>query len=128
MNYFRRNSNAFRVFYHLWTAGRHCRRGLFLLLETTTDWRWYWTWLLAAGVVTFVFYGMDKVLSKGGRGRVPEVLLHLMALAGGFIGALLGMLVFRHKSNFRAHPLFVPIIIAGGALWGFLIYWLTTQA
>ena len=58
---------------------------------------------------------------------MPEMVLHLMALAGCFIGALLGMLVFRHKSNFRAHPLFVPIIIAGGALWGFIIYSLTTR-
>ncbi|RIK17522.1 MAG: hypothetical protein DCC51_12300 [Anaerolineae bacterium] len=38
------------------------------------------------------------------------------------MGALLGMLVFRHKSNFREHPLFIPIIILGGVLWGFLIY------
>ena len=37
--------------------------GLFLLLETTTDWRWYWNWLIAAGVVDFLFYGLDKALA-----------------------------------------------------------------
>ncbi len=97
---------------------------LFLTLESTTTWAWQWSWLIAAGIVAFAFYGYDKVSSKAGRGRVPEVLLHLLALAGGFAGALAGMLFFRHKSNFRAHPLFLPLIIAGGVLWGFIIYWL----
>lgn len=101
--------------------------GGFLLLETTTDWSWYWNWLISTSVVAFVFYGFDKLSSKAGAGRVPELILHLLALIGGFAGALLGMLVFRHKSNFRAHPLFVPMIIAGGALWGFIIYWLSTR-
>jgi uncharacterized membrane protein YsdA (DUF1294 family) len=102
--------------------------GLFLLLENSTDWRWYINWLIAGSAVTFVIYGLDKAFSKTGAPRVPEIILHLLALAGGFVGALLGMLVFRHKSNFKAHPLFLPIIIAGGALWTYAIYWLSTQA
>ena len=55
------------------------------------------------------------------------MLLHLIALAGGFIGSLLGMLVFRHKTSFKRHPLFVPLIILGGVAWAFLIYWLMTR-
>jgi uncharacterized membrane protein YsdA (DUF1294 family) len=98
---------------------------LFLLLNFTTTWPWYASWLLAASVVAFVYYGIDKGLAKANTSRVPEAVLHVLALMGGFAGALLGMLVFRHKSNFRAHPLFIPIIIAGAALWGFLLYQLT---
>lgn len=98
---------------------------LLLMLESTTSWAWYWSWLVAAGVVTFALYGYDKLSSKAGAGRVPELLLHLLSLAGGFGGALLGMLVFRHKSNARAHPLFLPLLILGAALWAFLIYWLS---
>jgi uncharacterized membrane protein YsdA (DUF1294 family) len=101
--------------------------GLFLVLENLTDWRWYFNWLTAGSVATFIAYGIDKAASKANTTRIPEVTLHLMALAGGFFGALLGMLVFRHKSNFKAHPLFLPIIIAGGALWTYAIYWLSTQ-
>lgn len=97
---------------------------LFLTLESTTTWAWQWSWLIAAGIVAFAFYGYDKVSSKAGRGRVPEVLLHLLALAGGFVGALAGMLFFRHKSNFRAHPLFLPLIVLSGVLWALIIYWL----
>lgn len=102
--------------------------GIFLLLESTTQWAWYWNWLIATSGIAFIFYGFDKASAKAGTGRIPEILLHLLALAGGFAGALLGMLVFRHKSNFRGHPLFVPVIIVGGAIWGFLIYWLLTRA
>lgn len=98
---------------------------LYLVLQYTTSWAWYWCQVVAASVVAFVFYGVDKGLAKANTKRVPEVVLHLLALFGGFAGALLGMLVFRHKSNFRAHPLFVPIIVIGGALWGFIIYQMT---
>lgn len=101
---------------------------LFLVLESTTKWVWYWNWIIAASCIAFGFYGFDKISAKAGSGRIPEIVLHLVALGGGFLGALLGMLVFRHKSNFREHPLFIPIIIIGGVLWGFLIYWLTTNA
>ena len=98
---------------------------LFLVLQTTTTWPWYYTWPLAATVVAFFTYAMDKGMAKANTVRVPEVVLHLLALVGGFTGALVGMFLFRHKSNFRAHPLFLPIIILGGALWGFIIFQMT---
>lgn len=96
----------------------------FIALTATTRWAWYWSWLLAASVVAFAFYGYDKLAAKAGLRRIPELILHLTTLAGGFSGALLGMLAFRHKSNFRAHPIFLPIIFLGFAVWGLLIYWL----
>ena len=101
--------------------------GLFLVVESTTEWVWFWNWLLAASVVTFIFYAYDKISAKAGMGRIPEILLHLLSLAGGFTGALLGMLVFRHKSNVRAHPLFLAMMVVGAALWSVLIYWLLTR-
>ncbi len=99
--------------------------GIFLLLQATTTWEWYYCWPIAASLVAFVFYGLDKSLAKVNTRRIPEVVLHLLALMGGFAGALLGMLVFRHKTNFRAHPLFLPIIVVSAALWGYVIYQLT---
>ena len=102
--------------------------GLFLLLETSTTWVWYWNWLIAISVVTFVFYAYDKISAKAATGRIPEMLLHLLSVAGGFAGALLGMLVFRHKSNLKAHPLFLPLMLVSAVLWSVLIYWLATRA
>jgi uncharacterized membrane protein YsdA (DUF1294 family) len=98
--------------------------GLFLLLQfvLTTTWAWYYNWLIAAGVVAFVYYGIDKGLAKTHASRVPEAVLHGLALIGGFAGALLGMVVFHHKTNTRAHPLFLPIIFISAGLWGFVIY------
>ncbi len=100
---------------------------LLLALQLTTQWAWQWCWLVAAGGAAFVLYGIDKGAAKAGRARVPELLHHLLALAGGFGGALLGMLIFRHKSNFGKHPLFIPIILLGGGLWAFIIYRLAIQ-
>jgi uncharacterized membrane protein YsdA (DUF1294 family) len=51
-----------------------------------------------------------------------------MSLLGGFVGALLGMLVFRHKTNFREHPLFIPIMVVSAVLWGFLLYQFVLRA
>jgi uncharacterized membrane protein YsdA (DUF1294 family) len=60
-------------------------------------------WLPAAvirvSVATFVLYGFDKRRAGTRRGRVPEVILHLFALAGGSPGALLGQQLFRHKTR-----------------------------
>ncbi len=100
---------------------------LFVALQTSTTWLWYWNWLIAAGVVALAYYALDKVFAKAGTGRIPESLLHLLALGGGFVGALIGMLAFRHKSNVRFHPLFLPVIVLGAVLWGGLIYWLITR-
>ncbi len=98
---------------------------IFLLLRTTTSWPWYFAWPVAASVVAFVCYAVDKGMAKVNTVRIPEAALHLLALIGGAVGALLGMLVFRHKSNFRAHPLFLPVIFAGIAIWVFVIYQMT---
>jgi len=99
--------------------------GLFLTLHTTTTWPWYYTWPIAASVVAFVCYALDKGMAKANTVRIPEAALHFQALVGGAVGALLGMLLFRHKSNFRTHPLFLPVIFFGAAIWGLIIYQMT---
>lgn len=55
-------------------------------------------WLLAVNVVAFAYYGYDKMRAKAARTRVPEMVLHGIALAGGTLGAYVGMRVFRHKT------------------------------
>ena len=57
------------------------------------------SWLVAINVVTVAFYGWDKLVSKLAVARVPENTLHLLALAGGSIGALLAQGAFRHKTS-----------------------------
>ena len=98
---------------------------LFVVFQTTTAWPWYYTWPLAASVVGFFCYAIDKGMAKVNTVRIPEAVLHFQALIGGAVGTLLGMVVFRHKRNAHAHPLFLPVIFVGAAIWGIVIYQMT---
>ena len=55
--------------------------------------------VLVLSLVAFVFYGFDKRRARTDGRRVPEKTLHLLALLGGWPGALMGQRVFRHKTQ-----------------------------
>lgn len=60
---------------------------------------------LCASLVTFFVYAFDKSAALRRTWRIRENTLHLLALAGGWPGALLAQQVLRHKSakaDFRA--------------------------
>ena len=59
----------------------------------------YLVWLLVVSLATFVLYGVDKAQAKRDGLRVPENLLHLMALLGGFPGGFAGRAAFHHKTR-----------------------------
>ena len=52
-------------------------------------------------LLTFIAYAIDKSAAKAQRWRTPETTLHLLALAGGWPGALLAQRWLRHKSAKR---------------------------
>jgi uncharacterized membrane protein YsdA (DUF1294 family) len=87
------------------------------------DWQFYWIWLAIASVLTFLLYGFDKAQSKKRGWRVPEVLLHVLALSGGFPGGWAGRSVFRHKTQ---KGFFVFVLVVSTAihlgLWHWLIF------
>lgn len=56
------------------------------------------SWLIAVTVATFLVYGYDKAIAGKDWTRVPERNLLALALAGGTLGALAGMRLFRHKT------------------------------
>ena len=85
-------------------------------------------YLLAINIITFFVYGIDKwiavrnagskslhysrPLSRGSKGRrIPEATLLLLAAIGGSIGAWLGMMVWRHKTQHLKFKYGVPTII-----------------
>jgi uncharacterized membrane protein YsdA (DUF1294 family)/cold shock CspA family protein len=55
-------------------------------------------YLAMSSVATFL-YGFDKSAAERGRRRTPESTLHLVALLGGWPGALLSQGMFRHKAS-----------------------------
>lgn len=65
-------------------------------------------WLFI-NVVAFVMYGADKAKAKKGSWRTPEAMLISVALLFGGVGALLGMLTFRHKTKHIKFTLTVPL-------------------
>jgi uncharacterized membrane protein YsdA (DUF1294 family) len=59
-------------------------------------------WILCMNPVTFLVFGLDKFFATRNAQRVPEKVLFSLAALGGLVGALLGMLVFRHKTSKRS--------------------------
>jgi len=55
-------------------------------------------WLISITLATFLTYGYDKAIAGSRRTRVPERVLLALTFAGGTLGALLGMGLFRHKT------------------------------
>lgn len=76
---------------------------------------------LAASVAAAVAYRNDKSAARSGAWRTPESTLHILALMGGWPGALVAQRVFRHKSakpSFRL-AFWSTVILNCGALVSF---------
>ena len=63
---------------------------------------WVHSLYLGASLVTYVVYAVDKRAATTGRRRVPENTLHLLALAGGWPGAIVAQQTLRHKTAKRS--------------------------
>ena len=71
-----------------------------------------YAYLIGINAVTMLLYGYDKRQAIVGRGRVPEMILHLAALVAGSPGAMLAQMLFRHKTRkFKFRVVFVGIVV-----------------
>lgn len=52
----------------------------------------------AVSLLTFVVYAVDKRAARNAAGRVPESVLHLLELLGGWPGAWVAQRLVRHKN------------------------------
>lgn len=78
----------------------------------------------ALSALTFLVYALDKSAAQQGRWRTSEKTLHLLALLGGWPGALVAQQVLRHKSSkaaFRA-------VFWGTAVFNVLAFWWLASA
>ncbi len=57
----------------------------------------YHMWLIAIGIVALFMFRLDKWQAERDGERVPEVVLHVLTLLGGFWGSALGMFAFPHR-------------------------------
>lgn len=56
-------------------------------------------YLAIINLITFICFGLDKYKAITTKRRISEKNLHTFSFIGGIIGAILGMLIFRHKIN-----------------------------
>lgn len=68
-------------------------------------------YLAAINVVTFFLYGIDKFKAQHSRWRIPESVLIGLAIIGGSIGAWLGMMTWRHKTQHKKFKYGIPLIL-----------------
>ncbi|PCJ46899.1 MAG: DNA-binding protein [Gammaproteobacteria bacterium] len=71
-------------------------------------------------LITFAFYALDKSAAQSGSWRTKENTLHLLALIGGWPGALVAQSKLRHKSSkqsFRITFWITVIINVAGFIW-----------
>lgn len=68
-------------------------------------------YLIVINIVTFLVYGIDKWKAKQGSWRISEATLLILAVIGGSIGALLGMKVWRHKTQHKKFKYGLPLIL-----------------
>lgn len=67
--------------------------------------------LLIANAIAFALMGRDKRLARTGGWRVPERTLFLAAACFGALGGVLGMRVFRHKTQHWYFRVFFPALL-----------------
>ena len=67
--------------------------------------------LIAVSLVSFALFGIDKQKAVHHAWRIPERVLILSAIAGGSIGALLGMGCFHHKTRKPLFSVGIPVIL-----------------
>lgn len=68
--------------------------------------------VISINLITLLFYGYDKHQAGNNGFRIPEIVLHLLALIGGSPGALLGQILFRHKTRkVKFSFVFIMIVI-----------------
>lgn len=75
---------------------------LLIYLAVSMLWRpspWWTAAYVGLSLLTFLVYALDKSAAINNRWRTSESTLHVLALFGGWPGALLAQQILRHKST-----------------------------
>ena len=83
------------------------------------QWIWY---LIVINILAFILYGIDKKRARDHAWRISERMLIGIALIGGSVGAIAGMLLFHHKTRhwyFRYGLPLILILQVAAAVWAY---------
>lgn len=67
--------------------------------------------IIMLNLIAFAIFGYDKLLAKNNQRRISENILLSLSFLGGTVGAILGMLIFRHKISKKSFLLKFVLII-----------------
>lgn len=67
--------------------------------------------ILLWNVIVLGVYGIDKLKAKTDAWRIPEKALLALAVCLGGFGAIIGMVLFRHKTNHMSFRVVVSIAL-----------------
>ena len=81
----------------------------------------YFIYILVISSITFAVMGYDKYMASKKQQRVPEIVLLFLALIGGAVGELMGMVVFHHKISKRKFYIGVPILVVLNKVFTFVM-------
>ena len=84
-------------------------------------------YLLIINALGFLLMLVDKWKARKNRWRVRESTLLLVAALGGSVGSLLGMYLFRHKTQHLKFTLGIPLILAAQCIAAVLVMALATK-
>lgn len=68
-------------------------------------------YLLTINFITFITYGIDKRKAIKNKWRIKEATLLGLSFIGGSIGALMGMIIFHHKTKKPRFKFGVPVML-----------------
>ena len=82
----------------------------------------YILYLIAFNTASFIMMGIDKNAAIKGNYRIPERTLMALAAFGGSLGAITGMLVFRHKTKHKKFVIGVPLLMVFSAAIAYVVF------
>lgn len=68
-------------------------------------------YLFIVNLLALSLFGYDKQCAVKGKWRIPENTLIASAAIGGSLGAYIGMISFRHKTQHRLFQVCVPLLL-----------------
>ena len=68
-------------------------------------------YLIGINVVAFLYFGIDKLKAKYNKPRISERMLWFLSAIGGWLGSLVGMKIFRHKTKKLSFQTMMVVII-----------------
>lgn len=67
---------------------------------------------MTVNAFTFAVVALDKYASRNGASRTPEVWMFMLFLGGGWVGGVLAMTLFRHKTRKTSFLLTTVLMVA----------------